>query len=487
MSEKTVQIAESQSERLAEGYMKKYPEHVKALESSLLSKVESIGPWHITQLGKQLDAFSAYKRMSEANGTLNNLGQLPKLSFDVITAVMGASPIPVIASVQAIEAQKGIIHFRNVAASITKGNLSANQKIVDPRTGEVVPKGYASNLVQEVVGTGDGTETDFSAILASKPARSQFLSVAVSGSPALKAKDIGPESGGNKDIGQIYGQGLHGTINYVTGAIDLFFADAVPNLAQIVVSYQENYEAAEDIPKIESYWDSIDIEAQVYALKATIGMLQSYTLQKQYGESAMDELAKDLIRAINTEIMGDFVSQLTVGAVGTTTFDLTPGTGTSFFEHKQEYFDKLNFADAEMTKNAGRGKISVMVVGRDHAAFIAGLPGFKKLSDGRSLGAHIFGELNGVVYVRVPQDVLMSNGDTNPAALLAGSRSGLGIFKGDSPFDAACVYSPFMPIMSTDDLPVVKNPLLSQKAAATMAGVKLIVPQYATKLNLIKS
>jgi hypothetical protein len=126
-----------------------------------------------------------------------------------------------------------------------------------------------------------------------------------------------------------------------------------------------------------------------------------------------------------------------------------------------------------MIGNAGRGAISVMVVGRSHAAVAASLQGFEKLSDGKALGAHIFGKLNGITYVRVPQDGLMG-----------GAFKGIGIYKGDSPFDAAAVYSPFMPLAMTNDLPEIKNPLVSQKAAATMAGVELLVEKYVTNVNV---
>jgi hypothetical protein len=187
----------------------------------------------------------------------------------------------------------------------------------------------------------------------------------------------------------------------------------------------------------------------------------------------MDEMAKDLIRAVNLEIGGDMMRLFASTAVGTTTFSRAPSAGVSFFDHKMQYFDKLNEADSTLLGNAGRGQISVMLAGRNHAAFVAGLPGFEKLSDGRTLGAHVFGRLNGITYIRVPEDGVIGNAD-----------AGIGIFRGDSPFDAAGVYAPYMPLMSTADLPEGRNPLVTQKAVATMAGVQVLVPQYATKFNL---
>lgn len=457
------------SERMAENYRKKYKEQVTALESSMLNKVVGVNEYHIAQLGKQLDSFDTYLKLSEANGTLNNLGQLPRVALDVITASMGQSVLSIMSSVQAIPSQKGIIHYKNIEAAQTKGNLQAGETFIDPTTGIKTPRGYANNEVIETIGEGDGSEDSFAAVLSFNPTRNQFLQIFVGGE--LVARDQGDLS--TRGLGEIWGKGVSGTVTYATGAIELKFDEPVADTVVIEAKYQENYEAAEDIPKIESYWASKDIEAKVYALKATIGMLQQFTLQKEYGESAMDEMAKDLIRAVNTEIGGDMIRLYRAQAVGTTSFSRTPSAGVSFFDHKMEYFDKINEADSELVKNAGRGQISVMVVGRNHAAFVAGLPGFKKISDGRTLGAHVFGELNGVVYIRVPED-----------NLIGGADAGVGIFRGDSPFDAAGVYAPYMPLMSTSDLPELRNPLVSQRAVACMAGVQVLVPQYATKFDL---
>lgn len=467
---------ENMNEKMADGYKKKYPSQVAFLESSLLSKVQAITPTHITAMCKQIDMFETYRKMCEASGNLNNLGLLPRVALDVIPAVMGQLPIATIASVQPIDGQKGIIHFKNVAAKTTKGNRTEGETFIDPRTGEKTNRGYASNLIVETLATGDGADKTFSAVLASKPSRSQFLKVAVSGDLTVKGTDVGSDYQGNKDIGQIYGQGVHGTVNYETGLVTLVFSDAPAMGANIVIEFQQNLEKAADLPAIESYWDSRTVEAQVYALKSTIGMLQQFALQKQYGESALDELSADLIRSLNQEIFGDLLTKILVAAPGATKFFKRAPEGVSYFEHKMTYTDQLSQANADMAGRAGRGQVSVMVVGRQHAAVVEGIPGFKKLSDGKALGAHIYGELNGTVYVRVNEDSMMG-GD---------AFRGVGIFKGDSPFDAAAVYAPFMPLAVTSDLPMA-NPLMTQRAAATMAAVDLIVPQYLVNFDVVNA
>lgn len=473
MSEKKNIVEEmmEQNEQMAEGYFKKYRKQCEALDKSLLGKVESIGSHHYVQLGKQLDMFETYRKICEVNGTLNNLGQLPKIAFDVIPAVMGQLPIGVIASVQAIESQKGFVHFKNVVSRTTKGNVTDGEVLVDPRSGEKPIQGLSSNKMIETVATGDGTERDFTTILTAKPSRAQFLKIVANGQ--VIGEDVGPAYQGAQSIGRVFGMGVSGTVNYMTGELILHFAAAPANAAVVKAEYQQNLELADDLPKIESFWDSKPIEAHVYALKSTMGMLQSFTLQKQYGESALEEQTKDLVRAINNEIFGDLLSKLVGSAQGSMTFYRKGGSGVSAFEQKMTYLDRLEDANANMVGNAGRGTISVMVVGRSHAATVASIQGFEKLSDGKSLGAHIYGKLNGVTYIRVPVD-----------GQIGGAYKGIGIYKGDSPFDAAAVYSPFMPLAMTNDLPEMKNPLVTQKAAATMAGVEVLVDKYVTSFDV---
>ena len=58
------------------------------------------------------------------------------------------------------------------------------------------------------------------------------------------------------------------------------------------------------------------------------------------------------------------------------------------------------------------------------------------------------------------------------------------VFKGATPFEAAAVYAPYMPLVVTDTLPTGENPLVNQRAAAVWAAVESLVPNYATTLTV---
>jgi len=204
----------------------------------------------------------------------------------------------------------------------------------------------------------------------------------------------------------------------------------------IYVDYQQDLAAATDIPQIYMNLESDSIMACVYALKETIGLEASYALRRRFGMIAEDELASDLISAINAEVMNTLIYNLvnahaTWGATNSYNWTNTAGTGVSYFEHKQSFKDAVMRAENLMLGLAGRGTISVMIAGRSAASIIGTLPGWTKISDGNTLGPHIYGTLDGITVVRVPSNSVLT------------ANHVLCLYKGTSPFEAAAVYAPY--------------------------------------------
>jgi len=467
----TNKIEEKAVERMAEGYFAKYKSQMQTLEKSLVSKAMDLTEHHLVQLGKQLDQWEVYRSMCEANGSLNTLGELPKVALDVITATMSNSILPVIASTQTIESQKSIIWFKNVKALDSKGNITAGDKLIDPRVGSKTPSGYASSEVigEEAVNPTIATQVAYAfSVNGSESIRSQFIKVYLESDPSIYAKDF-------EGKGILLGNGMSGTVNYTTGAITIDLAADPGGADKILVDYQQNLEEMSDVRRISSELESTDIEAKPYALKGVMGMFQMFALKKAFGDSALDDLTMDLTREINAEIGGDFIRKYSSEAVGTTSFtDYNPlvQTGYSEKQYRESYAFRMADAETVMMGNVGRGAIKVMIVGREHAALVRGLDGFNLLSDGGSLGAHVFGTYKGITYIRVPEEALLS------------AKLGIGLYTGASPLESAGVYAPFMPL-TVQAAPLGPNPLTDQKVAATMAGTKVVVPGYATKFNVV--
>lgn len=462
----------SRIDEMAQRYYDKYGKYIDMLEKGTLGKVRKITSYDAYSLGKQLDQFNSFKQFCEEYGNVNLLGKLPDIAYDVITAVHAASIIPVVASVQPIEEERGTVYFKQVRSATTRGSQTAGDVVIDPRTGTQVPTGYASSQFTDVtVATTTDGVLEYTFTLTGYPIKRESLRLVLSSStPLVQGRDIGNDP--SSSTGLIFGIGMSGTVDYLTGIVTVKLADNPGDGKTIVGSWQQNFELSTDIPQIDTFFDSRGVMARVYALKGVVGMLQSWGMSKRFGKSAEEEMAKDLVIEINKEIGGDLIRRLSAVAMGTTTFSLTPPPNVGDFEHRQTYKFKLAEAESQLVTNSGRGTISLLIVGKAHAAVIQTLPGFQRLFDGTTIGSHVFGTLDGITVVRVPESTVL------------GTNNGLAVFKGTTPWEAPAVYAPYMPLATTDSLPMSPNPLLRMRAGAVWAAVESLVPQFVTNFNI---
>lgn len=473
LNEQSAEAFVKMQERKAEHFFKKYKDQMKVLEKSLLAKVKGITANDYYALGSQLDEFSSYKRFVESSGNTNSLGKLPSVAFDVITAVYSTSIVPAICSVQPIDEVNGNVYFKNIIAAEDRGNMTKGESLTDPRKGSKSMRGYSSSktAVLEPITTASGT-LEYTVILSPKPLVAESLKVSFSGDAGVYGEDVGVR-GADRNVGTILGAGLSGTINYITGELIVKFAEDPGASEKVKVQYQVNYELAADLPKITMFMDSKPVRAYLYTLKQTVGLVQSYTMSKRFGSSYEDDMAEDLVNEMNKELAADLILTLRQNAQGTpVTFSKTVPTGVAEYNHRQAYKYRLANCDSNFIAATGRGTVKVVIAGRDHCAYVEGLPGFKKLADGNAIGAHIFGMLDDKMYVRVPEAAVMP------------VDSAIAIHKGGQ-FEAAASWSPFMPLTVTDALPEGINPLNTQKAAAMIGAIESMVPGFATEFNLV--
>lgn len=452
-------------ERGADRYVKKYGEYVHQLESkSILSRVRSVGAFDIYALGKQLEAFEEYKSFVEEDGSLAQLGKIPNVALDVITVTYGSSPISLFASTQPIEEERGIVYYKQLLAQTTKGNIVAGDKLFSSDgASKTDVEGYASDTTVEQSTVTVAGEKTYTWNVSQVPTRPEKLSIKIDGLNVYGKDD------GN---GAITGFGMYGSIDYNTGAVTIHVA-ADPGVGHAIITTSSlNYELASDLPRIGMRMTTKTVEAAVYALKDTVGLEQSYAMRKRFGLVAEDEIANDLVASINSEMCSKAIRKLSQASMGVTQWSKTPPAGVSYFEHKQTFTDSIAYAESVILGNAGRGTISVLVAGRNACSILSTLPGFDKISDGNTIGPHIYGTLNGVVVIRVPgQEILAAN-------------KILCLYNGASPFEAALVYAPYMPLVVTTSLPSGNNPLVNQKAAAVWAAIEALVPSFITTLEI---
>ena len=449
----------------AEKYMKQYRPQMEALSHTALAKVRSLQPYDYYAVGKMLESWDEFKDMVEADGSIADLGIIPKIAYDVITIAYGTSPIGIVASIQNIEEEQGVVYYKDVATVNKLGNMNAGDHIFDTLKAPIYPIGYSGQTVEESEGLTVNAQTAYAFTLSYVPVRKYTFSTtfAIAGAPIVLTDD---------GAGNIIGAGGYGTIDYVHGAVAITLLSNPGVGSTITADYQCEIEAKPDVPAVQYELQSKPVFARVYALKSTFGMLKAYGLRKRFGQIAEDEAAIDLTNAINLEIFGDCTRKMLAACQGTTTWSYTSPNGVSYYEHKQTFKDALAQAEAVIVTNAGRGTLSFIVAGTEICAICQTLPGFQKVYDGNSIaGAHLFGTLDGVPIVRIPI-----------AAQLSPVQAILG-YKGVSAFEAPAVFAPYMPLTVTSVLPT-PNPLVQQRAAAVWAAIDVLVQNFLTLLTV---
>ena len=410
------------------------------------------------------EQFEDMVRLVEAaDGSTASLGILPKIAHDVITIAYGVSPGPIIASYQPLEEEFGNVYYLSFQATDTAGNMTAGEEIANTRTGwQKTPSGYASSVATVSLGTGDGVTTAFTAALTNLPILKQSISI-----------EAGTIIGVDDNLGNIVGAGLNAsTVDYATGDVIVNFDVAPDSGADVSLTYAQNLENATDIREVNWEYTSKQVKAYPYALKGILGLLKAYAMQKRFGMSGEEQLAKHLVNSLNVEIVGGLIKKMATQAVGTTNWDKKPPSGISRYEHHLTFKAYIAEADGVLNANAGRGSTSFHIAGSKIATIMSIQPGFEKLYDGTTIsGAHIFGKLDGVPVVRVSDTSILANNKC-----LCG-------YKGDA-FDSAAVIAPFMVLTTTDMLPMA-NPLNRQKAVASWTGTDVMVPELITTLVML--
>lgn len=468
---------EKQAERLYEEFK---PQMDLLSKSPLIRVKDTMSAYDVYALGKQLESYEQYKAMTEAEGSVGDLGRLPNIALDVITVAYGSSIIPAICTVQPIEDEAGNVFFKDLISNTTRGNITADQKLLNPTGGQpTTPHGFATNQVTNLaLGTWTGaqaaTVTQTVQLSAGYiPLRPNTLHITVVGSTTVYGKDDG--------LGIIIGRGVDGTVNYITGEIVLNFRVA-PN-AVVYGSFQLDVERASTIPSIRSVWRSKNVVAHIYALQGSIGLLQAFGARKKFGALMDDELASDLVTEMNAEVGGDLVRKLFNARVGIngvvgggdTTWNRQRPANISEFEHRQGFQFAITDAEAVLSQNAGRGQINGLIGGAQFVKYLANQPQFVKAENVSTVGPSIYGTYNGITVIRIPDNTYC-----DPYA-------GVGFYKGPSPFEGPAVYAPFMPLTVTSTLPGASNPLQNRKAAAVWAAVDILVPNYVTGISIVST
>lgn len=355
---------------------------------------------------------------------------------------------PEVMAVQAMDNRVGMINYIDYKYSKTKGATLAGTTFASSiNMGKSDPE-YTSNVISnEVVGEGDGTETEF--FLAWTPVMATSLELFVDGTK----KTVGTDFTLDADTGKVTFTTAPASTKVVT-ANYIFDNESVqsdgPNAAGFT-----------NAPEIELKLNSIPVTAQARTLRAYWAFDAAYELQKEYGQDIETLLATnaagEIAHEIDSELTRDLYKFADAGAQLTWSKSLTPGI--ALVDHYDSFMVKLTEGSNQIFNATRKVKANFLICGLNVANVIENMRGFT--ANGASvtaIGPHFLGTLQNGMKVYV-------NPDYDPNVFVEG-------YKGSSMFDAGAFYCPYMPVASTDL--IMDANFRGQRGWATMYGKKIV-------------
>lgn len=457
------QINEASVDTQANVYADKYQEQVDVYESfSIKSKIgESLSPYEVVALGQQLDQFSNYQKFCESQGNLGSLGNIPQVALDVITASVGSSILPLLASIQPMAEEHGIVYYRQMKAMQTSGGYNTGDVISSPLSRDNPGTGLLGGQRRKAtLATTVAADLTYSGNITPAPIRPFRLDINVAG--VGYGKDDG--------AGKILGFGFSGDINYDTGAFNIVFTADPGNGKLVEAIYDVDTDSVTSLDKVQGNLLTKDIRAQVWALASDVGAFANFAFSQRFGRSAIDEVATDLTneltRVLNTNAIVTLLANLPAGA--TDTWFKTPDAGVSYAEHKLTFIDGLAAAEARLHNNSGANTANRYIAGKTAAAVLRGMPDFQLAPDAASVSVGLYGYYDGVPVIR-------ATGVVADSELILVSNAG-------NYFNAPLAYAPFMPLMVTNTVQSPNNPFRSTVAAGVWSGMTALNGNLTTKL-----
>lgn len=455
----------SAAERV-EAYVRLFPEQYEKFAESDRARIKGLNENDLLALGRTFEQQAMLKPMHEEM-SFSQLGASPTLAYDFITALFGKSVIPYVASEQVIDELQGLVYFENIIATSSRGNVEKDDVLAKAAgTPQKYPQGFAGEMVYGEPADGavaDGATKDFTFTLKYGPVRPNYVKILCGN---VKAIDDGK--------GNLIGVGVSGKIVYSSGEVEVSFTSAPEADAPIVANYATNFELNQ-LPSITTQLDSKFVRANVYGLQTDTSILSSFIMGKRFSfnlqERAVQILQEQILNEITNELIMKIESAVVENNLDETMFDTTVPTGVSQQAHFNSVDYRFGIVAQKMAQRAGKGTLSVGLAGNNACAFLTQNAKFKRIGEATAW-ATVYGVYdNTTIIIRCPQL-------TDPDAIYF-------LYKGESAFDAAAVYAPFMPLVGVEDLPVPSALLNRRSAVASMAAVDVLVPGYIQKFKLV--
>lgn len=354
-----------------------------------------------------------------------------------------------IVSVQPMTGPTGFVRFLHYSYNGTQVPAEPSSGAPTNPYTPPIPSGLTDSypvVADEQVATGDGTTNTFAHTTAVYPVAHNTVQVKVAGTVIATDGKVDAASSNTGILSGTYNsQPVYGTIDYLTGAIQLTTVSPVASGAQVTVSYNKDFSQASstDMSTAEFTIENIPIFANTRKLRASwmpgalnaLSSIDGVDMEK----TLFNQVSNIIATEINMEIVNDLISQVPSDAVQT--FYTEPPSSPTFYGTRTEWYEqlivKINQVAATIANKIMVGEPNYLVVNPATAQLLRSAFTDFKISDA---GVNNFGELSFINYgnLRGRYQVYVS-----PVVPLDTIFLG---YKGPQPTDSGYVYAPWIPL-----------------------------------------
>lgn len=427
-------------------------------------------PWSMydtVAVGKYMETWEEYIPVLEDDSTTRaQLGDVLKIGLGLVALQYATLPITAFASVQPLDDEAGVIYYRRILATSTRGAYTAGQEIFGATPGGQVDDAYYTEEVTYgpyTVLAGEATADTVTGTLQT-PVRPRELRIDITGSVTQTGIDDG--------AGNLYGNGIQGTINYTSGAFSITSTGLTVG-DKLTIVYQQNLAESDQIPGFK--WDltSKVVRASYFLVQSQFSTFAEFNVRRRFGRILSDDMASDAVAQINGSVLTSGIRKLRNTAItnglAAITWSETVPAGSSVIEHRQTFVDALETASTNIGNATGRGAISFIIAGSKARIILRSL-GFK--SDAKSIpGPYLAGYFDGIPVFFTPNTIVLDD------EVIVGYRGSLW-------FESPLVYSPFLPVTTVKGQ-IGTNLFQNGVATAHAAAIDTVVKEFVTRIRIV--
>ena len=432
-------------------------------------------------------------------GTTVAQAPYPVPSLNLTLWAYEKSVLPFLAHLFDLKGNRGLVYYQKITATNSKGNISAGDLLGSPKDMSAQPVGFiGTKVINEEIGTGDGSETDFTKTLANVPIQPGSLVITIAGETGY-FMDIAQEASmtGATNLLSVNGNLGTGTINTATGALTLTLTTAPASGAKIYATYNRDVETTtggtNNQARLTVSLESKHLDAENFSVYTDTNLYQEALSKAIFGLDWNAEVDNALGMLWNKEVANKIVSEIkaAIPAGSVATHDMaafmSTGSGNNplfSVQFVSVVLGKIRQLIAQASGIAVTAASSI-VIAPTILPILEGLSKFKKATNGfedTMGGMALVGLYDGIPVVLGYEPIMET-------AIASGATSGddgelVGIYKSKAKdFLTPYVFGTFIqPVIR--DVFDQNNLAINKKQLIASAAGEVVAEKLAAKINL---